>query len=69
MVCNRIYVNREVKTFKWEPKKEKELVKHRKSEKEQKRSTFVSPSIMQGSYIGKTADIPNVYFRGSKSCG
>ena len=41
MVCNGIYVNREVKTFKWEPKKEKELVKHRKSEKEQKRSTFV----------------------------
>ena len=40
MVCNRIYVNREVKTFKWKPKKEKELVKHRKSEEEQKRSTF-----------------------------
>ena len=40
VVCNRIYVNREVKTFKWKPKKEKELVKHRKSE-EQKRSTFV----------------------------
>ena len=41
MVCNRIYVNREVKTFKWKPKKEKELVKHRKSEEEQKRSMFV----------------------------
>lgn len=36
VVCNRIYVNREVKTFKWEPKKEKELVKHRKRKRTEK---------------------------------
>lgn len=41
VVCSRIYVNREVKAFKWKPKTEKELVNHRKSEEEQKRSTFV----------------------------